>query len=66
MNQIRIREAREPLPGEVVQTFTWPNPRTRRPKELRSARYERIQQELDSDKRRWFNTMVWGMQTTSK
>lgn len=61
MNAIRIREN---LPLETA--YLWPNPPCRRPKELRSARYERIQQQLDNDKRRWFNAMVWGMQTTGK
>jgi hypothetical protein len=60
-NELRIRND---LQMETL--YQWPNPPTQRPKELRSARYERIQRQLDADKRKWFNAMVWGMQTTGK
>jgi len=61
MNELRIRENLE------LQTqYQWPTPPTRRPKDLRSAKFERRQRELDGDKRKWFNAMVWGMQTSGK
>lgn len=58
--KLRIRED---LP--LTQAYQWPNPPCRRAKELPSAKYERIQQQLDNDKRRWFNAMIWA-QTTGK
>ena len=60
MNGVRIREN---LPLKTV--YVWPDPPWR-PKEPRSAKFERRQRELDGDKRKWFNAMVWGMQTPGK
>jgi hypothetical protein len=49
MNEIRIRESREPLPGEVVQTFTWKNPKPPKPVKDPALKFQREQERLDRD-----------------
>lgn len=54
MNEIRIREARsELLPGEVVVTFTWANPKPPKPIPDPSAKYVKLQEQLNKDPRRF-------------
>jgi hypothetical protein len=49
MNQIRIREARKPLPGETVQVWSWANPPAPRPIRDPSAKFVKRQERLNKD-----------------
>jgi hypothetical protein len=53
MNEVRIREPRQPRPGEQVVTFWWRNPPSPKPRPNPSAKFEAMQAKLNGDPRRF-------------
>jgi hypothetical protein len=56
--EIRIKE-RELLPGELVTTFVWPNPKPPKPLRPRYEKHVKEQAKLDNDKRAFALRCIW-------